>query len=198
MLAAEKGRGRKMQIVSRSGRDWGRFAEFWVGFMHTPFYFSFSRERKSCTNKKEKQAKGRGGMNIAIVAADFHKEIVEKMILHARSEAKKHGMKVVAVSKRSGCFDIPLALKRLLARNDIHGVVVLGAVVQGETCHDEVVAYTAAEKIASLSLQFDKPVGYGITGPRMTIAQAKNRAKDFAVRSTIAVARMLGPAKSEQ
>ncbi len=134
-------------------------------------------------------------MNIAIVAAGYHKKIVEEMISQAQRTAKAKKMKVVAVERVCGCFEVPLALKRLLARTDVDGAVVLGAVVQGETAHDEVVAYTMAEAIMRLSLQFDKPVGYGVTGPRMTIAQARARQKDFAVRSVNAVHRVLGPSR---
>lgn len=130
-------------------------------------------------------------MNIVIVAADYHEEIVEEMVSHSREEAEKQGMKVIEIVRVSGCFDIPLALKRLLACPDVDGAVVLGAVVQGETAHDELVAYAMAGKIIDLSLQYNKPVGYGVTGPRMTIAQAKARARDFAVRSVNAVVRSL-------
>ena len=82
-------------------------------------------------------------------------------------------------------------MKRLLVRPDLHACVVLGAVVQGETSHDEIVAYTAASKIAALSLKFDKPVGYGISGPRMTKEQAQKRAKEFAARAVETVVRIL-------
>lgn len=130
-------------------------------------------------------------MNIGIVVADFHKKISSEMLKHAKAAAKKNGLNVVAVVEVPGAFDVPLPLKRLLARQDIDGAVVLGAVVQGETSHDEIVSYAAAEKIMELSLLFDKPVGYGISGPRMTLAQARARAKDFSVRAVDAVARVL-------
>ncbi len=38
-----------------------------------------------------------------------------------------------------------------------------------------------------LSIRFDKPVGYGISGPRMTLKQAGERAEEFAVRAVEAV-----------
>ncbi len=128
---------------------------------------------------------------LGIVVADFHKEISKEMVENAKKTAKKLGLEVREIVSVTGTFDVPLSLQRMLARNDIDCAVVLGAVVQGETSHDEVVAYTAAEKIIWLSLKFDKPVGYGILGPRMTVAQAKARAKEFSIRAVEAVARML-------
>lgn len=130
-------------------------------------------------------------MNLGIVVADFHKEIAKEMLDAAKKAAKNNGLNVKEISYVSGVFDVPLPLKRLLARPDIHACVVLGAVVQGETSHDEIVAHTSASKIADLSLKFDKPVGYGISGPRMTKEQAQKRAEEFAVRAVETAVRML-------
>ena len=128
-------------------------------------------------------------MKIGIVVSDFHKKIAAEMLSEAQNEAQKRGMQVIEVVKVLGAYETPLALQRILARQDIEGAVVLGAIVQGETSHDEVVAYVTAEKIAELSLKYNKPVGYGISGPRMSVAQAKARAKEFAVRCVEAIAR---------
>ncbi|MAG17896.1 MAG: 6,7-dimethyl-8-ribityllumazine synthase [Candidatus Diapherotrites archaeon] len=130
-------------------------------------------------------------MNIGIVVADFHKELSEEMLDYAKKTAKENNLNVVDVVKVTGAFDIPLPLQRMLANPSINGAVVLGAVVQGETSHDEIVAFTASQKITELSLKYDKPVGYGISGPRMTAEQAKARSKEFSVRAVEAVARML-------
>ncbi len=130
-------------------------------------------------------------MKIGIVVSDYHKGIARQMLNDTQGAAKKNGLDVVLVVKVIGVFDVPLALQRMLSRQDIDAAVVLGVVVQGETAHDEVVAYAAAEAIMQLSLKFDKPVGYGISGPRMTLAQAKSRAKAFSVRAVQAVKRAL-------
>ena len=130
-------------------------------------------------------------MNLAIVLADFHKDISEEMLAHAKKAAEKNGFKVTEIVRVTGAFDVPLPLKRVLANPDVHAAVVLGAVVQGETAHDEIVASVCAEKVAELSLKYDKPVGYGISGPRMSLEQAKVRAKEFAERAVEAVKRML-------
>lgn len=129
--------------------------------------------------------------NLAIVVSDFHKELAEEMLSYAKKTAQENNLSVVNVVYVTGAFDIPLPLKRVLARNDVDAAVVLGAVVQGETSHDEIVASASAEKISELSLKFDKPVGYGVSGPRMTLEQAKARAKEFSVRAVESVVRLL-------
>ncbi len=128
-------------------------------------------------------------MKIGIVVSDFHKEIAKEMLEAAITEAEKRGYEVEKVFHVLGAFDAPLALKRLLAMQSIDAAIVLGAVVQGETSHDEVVAYISAEKITELSLKYDKPVGYGVSGPRMNVEQAKARAKEFAKRAVEAISK---------
>ena len=49
------------------------------------------------------------------------------------------------------------------------------AKTEGETEHDDVVISHASRKIADLALEFDKPVGLGITGPGMSRLQAEAR-----------------------
>ena len=70
---------------------------------------------------------------------------------------------------------MPLAIKKLLKDENIDAVITLGAVIEGETEHDEVVVAHASRKIADLALEFNKPVSLGITGPGMTRLQAQNR-----------------------
>ena len=63
------------------------------------------------------------------------------------------------------------------ADEDVDAVVTLGAVIKGDTRHDDIVAENAARLIADLSLEYGKPVALGITGPGMTLDQAKERAE---------------------
>jgi 6,7-dimethyl-8-ribityllumazine synthase len=53
--------------------------------------------------------------------------------------------------------------------------VMLGAVIKGETKHDEVLMAAAAKVAAELAVQFDKPVALGVSGPGMDRMQALDR-----------------------
>ena len=68
-----------------------------------------------------------------------------------------------------------LAIKKLLEKKEIDGVVALGAVIEGETEHDDIVIQHASRKIADLAIEFSKPVGLGISGPGMSRLQAQAR-----------------------
>ena len=114
-------------------------------------------------------------MKIGIVGSEFNYDIVMEMISLAKEHAEFLGAQVTHVVKVPGVYDMPIAVKRLLGRKDVDGVVTLGAVIEGETEHDEVVIQHAARKITDLALEFGKPVGLGITGPGMTRLQASAR-----------------------
>ncbi len=113
-------------------------------------------------------------MKIGIVAAQFNADVTNVMLEHALESAKAHGVEAVVV-KVPGSFELPLAAKRLLD-SGVDGVAVLGAIVQGGTSHDEVIAFSIAPKLLELSLQYGKPVTLGVSGPRMSKEQARARA----------------------
>lgn len=115
------------------------------------------------------------GARIAIVQATFNIELTDTMVRLAKDKAAELGAEVLAVDQCAGVYDLPLPTKRLLARGDVDGVVVIGVVVQGETKHDEIITHATAKTLQELSLQFDKPVGLAVTGPGMTWAQAEAR-----------------------
>ncbi len=114
-------------------------------------------------------------MKIGIVVSEFNYDITRMMLERAKEHADFLGVDVTDVVHVPGVFDMPLAIKRMLNDKNIDGVVTLGAVIKGETDHDETVISHAARKIADLALEYDKPVSLGITGPGMTRMQAQER-----------------------
>ncbi|MBI4182337.1 MAG: 6,7-dimethyl-8-ribityllumazine synthase [Candidatus Aenigmarchaeota archaeon] len=112
---------------------------------------------------------------IGIVATRFHPEIMDPMLEEALAKAKELGVTVTKVCRVPGSFDLPLLAQQLLRREDVDGVVTLGALVTGETDHDQLIAYAAAEALTRLSLEYKKPVTLGITGPQQTYEQAVAR-----------------------
>ncbi len=112
---------------------------------------------------------------IGLVAAEFNYEVTMLMIERAKAEAEFLGVKIVKEIKVPGVFEIPLAVKRMLEKDDVDAVITIGAVITGETKHDEVVVAQASRKVMDLGLEYDKPVGFGITGPGMTELQAMDR-----------------------
>lgn len=122
-------------------------------------------------------------MKIAIVASEFNKEITGKMLKAALTEAEKEGIRVQYVVKVPGALETALAAKKLLKKKSVEGVAVLGAVIRGKTGHDRLVAFTAADNLLALSLEFEKPVAVCISGPGITKELALSRAEGYGKRS---------------
>src|ERR671938_330751 len=109
----------------------------------------------------------------------------------AKSQAEKIKADIRYVCYVPGSFDMPLIIEELLKKNDVDAAVTLGAVIKGETRHDDIVAENAARLIADLSLKHGKPVTLGIAGPGMTIEQARGRAKLVPIRAVNAAVNMV-------
>lgn len=127
-------------------------------------------------------------MNLAIVASEFHRDITDRMVEKALARAKERGIHVTAVVRVPGTFEIPLAVQRLLGREDVDAAVAIGAVIKGETLHDEALMAAVPKALLEVGLQSAKPVGLGITGPGMTEEQALARVEKGAEAVDAAVA----------
>ena len=114
-------------------------------------------------------------IKIGAVVSEFNYDITMVMLERAKEHAYFLGADITQTVKVPGVFDMGLAIKKLLQRKDIDAVVAIGAVIEGETEHDDIVIQHASRKIADLSVEFDKPVGLGISGPGMTRLQAEER-----------------------
>ena len=134
-------------------------------------------------------------MKIAIVVAEFNQKITSRMYDVALETAKKLNVDVVHTSNVTGIFDMPLVIDKLLQRSDIDAVVTLGAVIKGQTKHDEVIANSTARNIAKLSIKYQKPVTLGISGPGMSERQAYARIRPVAENAVNAVQKIYSEIK---
>lgn len=129
--------------------------------------------------------------NIALVLGSFHKKEVEEMLDEARNMAKEAGLNIVEEVWVPGSYEKPLAIQRLLKRDDVDGVVALGIIERGETKHGLVMGQVVHEAIVRLELEYSKPVGIGILGPEILPEQIPPRARPYARAAVLAVKAML-------
>ena len=129
-------------------------------------------------------------VRLAIVVAEFNYDITEMMLRKALSHAEFLGAEVRYVFKVPGVFDAPYAVAVLLRRDDVDAVAVIGAVIKGETRHDELVAHQAARKMLDLGIEYGKPVALGVIGPGATRMQAQARIEEYARRAVEAAVKM--------
>ena len=113
-----------------------------------------------------------------------------QMLNKAKDQAQKIKADVRYICFAPGSFDMPLLIEEILKKKDVDAAVTLGAVIKGETSHDDIIAENAARLIADLSLKYGKPIGLGITGPDMTLEQAKDRIDIVPLRAVNAAVNM--------
>lgn len=135
-------------------------------------------------------------MKIALVVSDFNFDVTSIMEARAQRHAEVLGAEVIETMHVPGVFDMTLAVKKLLERPDVDAVVMIGAVIKGDTKHDELIAGAAAKAAVDLAIQFDKPVALGITGPGMDRMQALDRIDNAknAVESAVRMIKLLNEA----
>ncbi|MFE3845812.1 6,7-dimethyl-8-ribityllumazine synthase [Thermoplasmatota archaeon] len=112
---------------------------------------------------------------IGAVVSEFNYDITMMMLERAKEHAQFLGAEIIKIVKVPGVFDVGLAIKKLLEKKEIDAVVAIGAVIEGETEHDDIVIQQASRKIADLAIDYGKPVGLGISGPGMSRLQAQAR-----------------------
>ena len=99
-------------------------------------------------------------VGLGLVVAQFNKEreVTAEMAERARATADERNAELVAEVPVPGSYDAPLAADRLARRQEIDAVAVLGAIVTGDTDHDQVIGHATAEKLADVSVTRDTPV----------------------------------------
>ena len=112
---------------------------------------------------------------LGLVVAQFNAPITEQMEATARDRADELGADVVETVSVPGSYDVPLAADRLARREEVDAVVTLGAIVTGDTDHDQIIADAAAQGLTQVSLDRDTPIALGITGPGQTAEEAYDR-----------------------
>ncbi|MCX8195619.1 MAG: 6,7-dimethyl-8-ribityllumazine synthase [Acidilobaceae archaeon] len=130
-------------------------------------------------------------VRIAIVVSDFNYDVTRIMLEKALEHAKFLSTEVSVVFHVPGTFDSPYGVMEVIGLDYVDAVVVLGAVIKGETDHDEVVAHQAARKILDLGVQYGKPVALGVIGPGASRIQALERAEEYARRAVEAAVKMV-------
>jgi len=124
------------------------------------------------------------------VASEFNEKVTSKMLLVAQEKAKSLKLSIKYICKVPGVFDIPIIVDSLLQKKDVDAVVTIGAIVKGQTKHDEVIAHATVQKLTDLSLKYQKPVSLGISGPGMQERHAYARIRPVAERAVEAVLKL--------
>ncbi|MDY6959028.1 MAG: 6,7-dimethyl-8-ribityllumazine synthase [Halobacteriota archaeon] len=128
-------------------------------------------------------------IRLGFVVSEFNRDLTYQMELLGKEHAKFLEATVDKTLYVPGVYDMPLAVKKLAKDDSIDAIVSIGCVIEGSTEHDEIVVQHAARKIIDLSLDFEKPIALGISGPGMTRMEAHERV-DYAKRAVESAVKM--------
>ncbi|MGZ8144769.1 MAG: 6,7-dimethyl-8-ribityllumazine synthase [Methylosarcina sp.] len=117
------------------------------------------------------------GGKFCIVASRFNSFIVEQLQAGAIDALIRHGASAADIHlvKAPGAFELPMVVQRIAAAKKYHAIIAIGAVIRGGTPHFEYVAGECVKGLASVSLQYEVPVSFGVLTVD-TIEQAIERA----------------------
>ncbi|MEO5763991.1 MAG: 6,7-dimethyl-8-ribityllumazine synthase [Casimicrobiaceae bacterium] len=104
------------------------------------------------------------GRRVAIVLSRFNREIGEGLLAGALRALAEAGVADddIRIATVPGALESPLVLQRFAQSGDVAALVVLGAVIRGETYHFEIVSNESAAGVSSVQLEFGIPIGNGI------------------------------------
>jgi 6,7-dimethyl-8-ribityllumazine synthase len=104
------------------------------------------------------------GLSLAIIVSRFNDFISSKLVEGALDALKRHGMddEKLTLVKVPGAFEIPMTARRLVKTGKYDAVICLGAVIRGATPHFDYVAAEVSKGIASVSLESNIPVAFGV------------------------------------
>lgn len=117
------------------------------------------------------------GLKFAIVASRFNDFIVDRLVGGAVDYLKRNGAETedMTIIRIPGAFEMPVVAQKLAKSEKYDAIVCLGAVVRGATPHFDYVCAEVSKGLASVSLDFDLPVGFGVLTVD-TLEQAVERA----------------------
>ena len=101
---------------------------------------------------------------IAIVVSRFNESITTYLLNGALSTLDEHGgaSELIGVAWVPGAWEIPLIAQRLAASNQYQAINCLGAVIRGETTHDQYINQQVSDSLGRLSLEFGIPMLFGV------------------------------------
>ena len=104
------------------------------------------------------------GARVAIVAGRFNSFVVDHLISGAIDCLQRHGVsaKDIDVLYAPGAYELPLLAQRVAAKKKHDAIIALGAVIRGGTPHFDYVAGECTKGLATVSMQHDLPVTFGV------------------------------------
>lgn len=116
------------------------------------------------------------GLRLGIVCARWNPTVTDAMLASSLRTLQRRGAReeAVTVVRVPGAFEVPAGARALLDAGRFQALIVLAAIVRGDTTHHEVLGHSVAATLAALSVESGVPIGFGILTCE-TMEQARKR-----------------------
>jgi 6,7-dimethyl-8-ribityllumazine synthase len=120
---------------------------------------------------------GELGGRFAIVVSRYNEHITAKLLIGALDTLHGGGVAddAIDVAWVPGAWEIPLVAQRMALSEQYVAVLCLGAVIKGETTHDEHINRQVSLNLGTIALESEVPVLFGVLTCN-TLEQAIHRA----------------------
>ena len=117
------------------------------------------------------------GRRYAVLASRFNNNITSKLADGAMEALVRHGAasEDVDLIWVPGAWELPFAARRLAATERYNAIVVVGAVIRGDTPHFDYICAEASRGLADASTEYEIPIGFGLLTTD-NMEQAESRA----------------------
>lgn len=132
------------------------------------FYFYPIKIRQMATkNLSEydlKSVPSATAMKFGIVVAEWNYEVTGALAQGAIDTLKRHGVKDgnIIVKHVPGSFELTLGAQYMAEYANVDAVIILGAVIQGETRHFDFICQGVTQGITNLNMKYNMPFIFGL------------------------------------
>jgi 6,7-dimethyl-8-ribityllumazine synthase len=117
------------------------------------------------------------GLKFVIIASRFNSFVTERLVSGALDALSRTGANTddIEIVKAPGSWELPLVARELASQKRHDAVICLGAVIRGETPHNEYIMAETAKGLGQTSLETGVPITFGVLTCD-TLEQAIDRA----------------------
>lgn len=117
------------------------------------------------------------GAYVGIAVSTYNANITQRLRQAAIETLQAGGfpLETILLAEVPGAWELPLACREMAGRRDVCGVLALGAVIRGETSHDQHINRAVSTALMDIMMSTGKPVGFGLLTCN-TMEQAIHRA----------------------
>jgi 6,7-dimethyl-8-ribityllumazine synthase len=117
------------------------------------------------------------GVCVGIAVSTYNANITRRLRDGAVRTLQAAGLSPdrILIAEVPGAWELPLACREMANRDDVSAVLALGAVIRGETSHDQHINRAVSIALMDLMMSTGKPVGFGLLTCN-TMEQAIHRA----------------------